>query len=90
MIFGLTDAIMSKETSQGAARLLEAMFETCFEKLKGLCVVQAEICAMMECNKRTSEGTLNIVPDTSLIEKARPVGGAVNAIEKPEDVIHGK
>jgi hypothetical protein len=33
---------------------------------------------------------MNIIPDISLIEKARPVGGAVNAIEKPEDVIHGE
>jgi transformation/transcription domain-associated protein len=90
MMFGLTDAIISKETSQGAARLLEAMFETCLEKLEGLCVVQSEVSATLERNKRTSEGTMNIVSDISLIEKARPVGGAVNAIEKPEDVIHGK
>lgn len=90
MMFGLTDAIISKETSQGAARLLEAMFETCLEKLEGLCVVQSEVSATLERNKRTSEGSLNIVPNISLIEKARPVGGAVNAIEKPEDVIHGK
>jgi transformation/transcription domain-associated protein len=90
MMFGLADAIISKETSQGAARLLEAMFETCLEKLEGLCVVQSEVTVALERNKRTSEGITNIIPDTSFIEKARPVGGAVNAIEKPEDVIHGK
>ena len=90
MMFGLTDAIISKETSEGAARLLEAMFETCLEKLEGLCVVQSEVSATLERNKRTSEGTSNIVLDISLIEKARPVGGAVNATEKPEDVVHGK
>ena len=90
MMFGLADAIMSKETPQGAARLLEAMFETCLEKLEGLCVVQSEVSATLERNKQTSEGTTNIVPDASFIEKARPVGGAVNSIEKPEDVIHGK
>jgi transformation/transcription domain-associated protein len=90
MMFGLADAIISKETSQGAARLLEAMFETCLEKLEGLCVVQSEVSAMLEHNKRSSERKTDIVPDASLIEKARPVGGAVNAIEKPEDVIHGK
>jgi len=90
MMFGLADAIISKQTSQGAARLLEAMFETCLEKLEGLCVVQSEVSAMLERSKRTSEGTTTIVPDASLIEKARPVGGAVNAIEKPEDVIHGE
>jgi hypothetical protein len=56
---GLTDAIISKETSQGAARLLE-------------------------CNKQTSEEIMNIVPNASFIEKARPVGGAVNATEKTQ------
>jgi hypothetical protein len=65
-------AIISKESSQGTARLLEAMFETCLEKLEGLCVVQSEVSAMLECNKKTSEGTMNIVPDVSLIKKARP------------------
>ena len=90
MMFGLADAIISKETSQGAARLLEAMFETCLEKLEGLCIVHSQVSVILERNKLTSEGTTDIFLDASLIEKARPVGGAINAIEKPDDVIHGK
>lgn len=43
MMFGLTDAIISKETSQVAARLLEAMFETCLEKLEDLMTIFPDI-----------------------------------------------
>ena len=52
MMFGLADAILAKETPQGAAQLLEAMFETCLEKLEGLCVVYAEVGVVAERNKR--------------------------------------
>jgi transformation/transcription domain-associated protein len=49
MMFGLADAIISKETSQGAARLLEATFETCLAKLEGLCVVQSGTVGSHRC-----------------------------------------
>ncbi|KAF8165306.1 hypothetical protein B0H34DRAFT_232712 [Crassisporium funariophilum] len=88
MMFGLADAIIAKESPQGAARLLEAMFETCLEKLEGLCVVYSDVSATLERNKGRAPGTEEFIPDISLIEKARPVGGAVSATEKPEDVIH--
>ncbi|TFK43492.1 hypothetical protein BDQ12DRAFT_731508 [Crucibulum laeve] len=84
MMFGLTDAIMIKETPQVAIRLIGAMFETCLERLEGLCTVQAEVLARME---RIKSGNNDAILDASFIEKARPVGGAVYAIEKPEDVI---
>ncbi|KDR83700.1 hypothetical protein GALMADRAFT_236040 [Galerina marginata CBS 339.88] len=84
MMFGLTDVILTKETSHGAARLLETMFETCLEKLEGLCVIHFEISAALERNKSVAEGVL----DATAIEKARPISGAVNWIEKPEDVLH--
>lgn len=87
MMFGLTDAILAKETSQGAARLLEAMFETCLEKLEGLCIVHSDVSAAMEKSKVT---TAQDVLDATVIEKARPIGGAVNLTEKPEDILHGK
>ena len=87
MMFGLTDAIVAKETSQGATRLLEALFETCLEKLESLCVVHLEVRAAMDRNKDAPE---DAGPDITLIEKARPMGAAVYAIEKPEEVIHGE
>jgi hypothetical protein len=69
MMFALTDTIISKETSQGAGQLLEAMFETCLEKLKGLCVIQSEVSTTLESNKQTSKEIMNIVPNASFIEK---------------------
>ncbi|KAJ3510077.1 hypothetical protein NLJ89_g4881 [Agrocybe chaxingu] len=87
MMFGLTDAILAKETSQGAAKLLEAMFNACLEKLDGLCVVQSEVSAGLDRRKEKSTSA-EVVPYIAMIEKARPIGSAVNATEKPEDVIH--
>lgn len=89
MMFGLADVIVAKETSQGAARLLETMFETCLEKLEGLCVVQADVSAILERNKQ-KDFPVHQDPDATAIEKARPIGGAVNYIEKPEDILVGK
>lgn len=92
MMFGLADAILAKETAQGAARLLEAMFETCLERLEGLCVVHSEVSPALERNKQKTPltPTTKHLSEAALIEKARPVGGIVYLIEKPEEVIHGK
>lgn len=91
MMFGLADAILAKETPQGAAQLLGAMFETCLERLEGLCVVHSQITPILERNKQKS-GTVSPSEehaDLSFIEKSRPLGGAVYLIEKPEDAIQG-
>ena len=88
MMFGLTDVIVAKETSQGAARLLEALFRTCLEKLESLSVVHSEVRNILERNNQ--ENSTPDLPDTLLIEKARPVSAAVYAVEKPEEVIHGQ
>lgn len=85
-MFGTHDAIIAKETPQGAARLLGLMFETCLDRLDALTIVQEEILAALERNKRGVPAPL----DGAFIEKARPVGGASFAIEKPEDVVHGE
>lgn len=87
MMFGLTDAISTKESNQGAARLIGAMFETCLERLEGLCAVYTDISASIERAKNMTDITH---VDSTFIEKARPVGGAVHAIEKPEEVMHGQ
>jgi len=85
-MFNLTEVILTKETPQGAARILGAMFETSMDRLDALTVVQEEIAASME---RTKNG-VNDTVDAAFIEKARPIGGAIYAIEKPEDVIQGE
>ncbi|XP_006460304.1 hypothetical protein AGABI2DRAFT_184795 [Agaricus bisporus var. bisporus H97] len=83
MMFGLTDAILAKETSQGAAKLLMIMFESCLERLEALATVQEQVSTLLERpkNEVTSD------PDIFQIEKARPVGGATYAVDKPEDTI---
>lgn len=88
-MFGLTDAILAKENPQAAARLLQTLFETCLEKLEGLCVVQADVSVVLERQKANKSATDN-TPDATMIEKARPVGGAVNLTEKPEEILLGK
>lgn len=87
MMFGLTDAISTKESNEGAARLIGAMFETCLERLEGLCTVYTDISANIERAKSMTDVSH---VDFTFIEKARPVGGAVHAIEKPEEVMHGQ
>jgi transformation/transcription domain-associated protein len=82
-MFNLTDPILKKETAQGAARILGAMFET---GMDALTVVQEEIAASLESINNGVKDTV----DAAFIEKARPVGGAINAIEKPDEVIHGE
>ncbi|KAF9057606.1 hypothetical protein BJ165DRAFT_1520972 [Panaeolus papilionaceus] len=85
MMFGLTEVIHSKMPEQDAKRLLLALFDTCLEKLEGLCVIHADVCAAVERNKTQSGDE---VPNASWIEKNRPVGGSTGLMEKPEEVIH--
>lgn len=86
MMFGLTEPIITKETPQGAARLLGAMFETCLQRLEVLALIYDDVTARAGLLKENSEA---VVLDAAFIEKTRPVGGAIYAIEKPEDIIHG-
>jgi transformation/transcription domain-associated protein len=86
MMFGLTDVIASKETPQGAAKLLEALFETCVEKLESLCVIYTDL-----RGDYTKEKVVAGDPgsDALLVEKARPACAAVYASERPDEVFHG-
>lgn len=81
MMFGLIDTITAKETPLGAARILGGMLETCVYKLDAMTAVQDELEGMKKGETEMAEITM--------IEKARPVAGAVYAIEKPEEAIHG-
>lgn len=85
MMFGLADAILAKETPQGAAKLLTIMFESCLERLEGLAIVQEEVSGLVERQKASETS----IPDIFMIEKTRPVGGATYATDKPEDTITG-
>lgn len=86
MLFGLTEPIVAKETPQGAARLLGAMFETCLGRMEALALIYDEVTARALALKEANERT---ILDSAFIEKARPVGGAMYALEKPEDIVQG-
>src|SRR5437588_318020 len=86
MMFGLIENITTKDTPQGASRVLTAMFETCVDKVEAMTLVLDNALERIE---RAKNGEGQGV-DFLLIEKTRPVAGAAYATEKPEEVIHGK
>ncbi|KAH7909445.1 hypothetical protein BJ138DRAFT_1066999 [Hygrophoropsis aurantiaca] len=83
MMFGLIENITTKDTPQGAARILGAMFETCVDKVDALTCILEDALERVEKAKKGSDPDADFV----LIEKARPVAGAVYAVEKPEEVM---
>ncbi|KAJ3865184.1 hypothetical protein EV359DRAFT_39363 [Lentinula novae-zelandiae] len=83
VLIGLSDAIVNKETPQNAAFLITLTFNTCLDRLDALTVIHEEIAAAAE---RTKNGETSILND-AYIEKARPVGGAVYALEKAEEIM---
>lgn len=85
-MFGLIENITTKGTAQDAACLLSAMFETCVEKVDAVAMALGNAFERAEMVKRGEEGQMLAL----LIEKSRPVAATVYAVEKPEDVIHGK
>jgi transformation/transcription domain-associated protein len=87
MMFGLTDIIAAKETPQGAAKLLEALLQTCIEKLESLCVVYNDLHGEPTKEKVTAGDSGS---DALLVEKARPACAAVYASERPEEIFHGR
>lgn len=81
-MFNHIDTITTKDTPSNAARVLGAMLETCVDKLEAMTAVQDEL----EKIKKGESDKIEI----SLIERARPVAGAVYAIETPEEAIRGQ
>ncbi|KAG1820144.1 uncharacterized protein BJ212DRAFT_1266107 [Suillus subaureus] len=84
MMFGLIENITTKDTAQGATRVLTAMFETCVDKVEAMTLVLDNALERLEKAKNGEEEGVDFL----LIEKTRPVAGAAYATEKPEEVIH--
>ncbi|KAG9317678.1 hypothetical protein JVU11DRAFT_1890 [Chiua virens] len=84
MMFGLIENITTKDTSQGASRILSAMFETCVDRVDAMTNVLDDAFERLERAKAGDEA----LPPVLQIERARPVAAAAYAVEKPEDVIH--
>ena len=82
MMFTLIEVIVTKDTHQNAARILSNMLDTCVDKLESLTAVQEEL-------EKIKGGPPDQI-DIAFIEKARPVSGAVYAIEKPEEAFTGQ
>jgi transformation/transcription domain-associated protein len=80
MMANLVDVVVAKDTQQGSARILSAMLETCVDKVHVMTVVQDELTARAAKIKKGEQDVVDIV----FIEKARPVAGAIYAVEKPE------
>jgi len=86
MMFNLVETVAAKDTSQGTARLVTTLLETCVNKLGSVTDVLDEI------NER-SERAKNNEPENGriyIVEKARPVAYANYAVEKPDEVLAGE
>ena len=86
MMFGLIENITTKDTPQGAARILGVMFETCVDRVDAMINVLDDAFERLERAKAGDE----VLSPALQIERARPVAAAVCAVEKPEEVIHGR
>ncbi|KAL6299677.1 atypical/PIKK/TRRAP protein kinase [Sparassis latifolia] len=84
MIFNLVEVIVTKDSRQGAGRILTTLLEASVDKIESLADVRVELTDKIE---KAKKGESDLV-DFTFIEKARPVSAAIYAIEKPEDVIH--
>ncbi|KAG6866480.1 hypothetical protein C0991_003998 [Blastosporella zonata] len=83
MLFGLTDPIIAKGDDKESARLVGSMFETCLQRLEALALIQDEVAASAVQLKDSTE---EVIIDSAFIEKSRPVGSAIYAMEKPEEL----
>ncbi|KZT05505.1 atypical/PIKK/TRRAP protein kinase [Laetiporus sulphureus 93-53] len=84
IIFSTIDIILVKDTKQGAGRTLTSLLDACVDKLESIANVQAQLVSKAENPKGGEETSAEF----SIIEKARPISGAMYAIEKPEETMH--
>ncbi|KAK1236603.1 transcription-associated protein 1 [Marasmius sp. AFHP31] len=83
VLFGLPETIVTKESPENAARLLEVMFQSSLDRLNALTHLHDELIASVERRK----GGDDTVEDAIFIERSRPFGAASYALEKPEEVL---
>ena len=85
MVCQTLDAIILKDTPDGAAALMNVMIYALAEKMSAIVSMAEDV---MERLEKQKEGETSI--DTSTIEKERPVANSSYATEAPEDVMRGK
>lgn len=90
----MVEMVTSKDTPQGAGKLLSILLEGCVDKLESMALVLDEVLAKIDRatakSEDKSEGTNGMPADVTLIEKARPIASATYAVEKPEELLIGK
>ncbi|OCH94107.1 atypical/PIKK/TRRAP protein kinase [Obba rivulosa] len=82
-IYNLIDVIIAKDTQPRAARMLLMLLDASVSKVESIAFVQDELRKKIE-NRDNNEPDPT---DTALLEKSRPVLGAVYATEKAEDIL---
>ncbi|TFY60353.1 hypothetical protein EVJ58_g5210 [Rhodofomes roseus] len=90
VIYGLVDHIATKDTPQNAARTLRTVLDATVDKVSSLADTQAYLANKVANMSKAEKGKEDdISVDYTTIDKARPVGGAMYAVEKPGDALVG-
>ena len=84
-MFNLIETVVTKDTPDGAAKVLAALMETCVDRLESLAAVLDEVQQRSECPKNEVESG-----NFFIVEKARPVASAVYAADDPDNVLSGE
>lgn len=91
VVIGLVETIASKDTQQNAARTLKAVLNAYVDKIMFLAEAQVHLVNKITAASKAGKGKVDeSVVDATVIEKARPLGGATYAIEKPGEALLGE
>lgn len=85
-MFNLIETVVTKDTPDGAAKVLTALMETCVDRLESLATVLDEVQQRSERHKNEEVESGNFF----VVEKARPVASAVYAADDPDNVLSGE
>lgn len=87
MMFNMTEAIVGKDTPEGAAVTVNFMMQTYSDKMRAL-VSMADFASSRVEKQKASKEEEDL--DISFIEKERPTAKALYATENPEEVLKGE
>ena len=87
VLYNMIDCIATKDTTQGASKLLATLLESIVAKLESMALVYKDVVVERIKRKAAKDETEPI--DFSFIEKSRPIAGATYAVEKTEELAHG-
>ena len=90
VIYSMIDTTATKETPQNAGKLLTFLFESSVQKLEDMALVFQDVQARAERIRQKASKTDADPPDYVFIEKSRPFGAAMFAVEKPEELMTGR